>query len=203
MQQGEEKMKKKLSLMTAICLTFAALTGCGLVTVVPIGEESSFTGQTAFDSGAESSSDWGSVVEEITGSAQDLAEVLNGGGIEGDAQAVSGTGKIVEFNTDTPKYFLLVELDGYSGDVEIKIQAGGVYSGTSIRDAQTVKGFENFTNQTEWSQYAKSLNNEADTQVVAPLSLDGGAAGKTVTFVGAAAQSGGTVTVTPVSMTIE
>ena len=53
------------------------------------------------------------------------------------------------------------------------------------------------------SQYAKALNEQADTQVVAPLALDESAAGKTVTFVGAAVQSGDTVTITPVSMTIE
>ncbi len=196
-------MKKRISLIITAVLVSISLTGCGFVTVVPIGQESSFTGETEFDSGAESSNDWSKITEELTGAAQNLSDVLNGNGIEGDAQAVLGTAKIIEFNTDTPKYFLLVELDGYNGDSEIKIQAGGVYSGTAIRDAQTLKGFKDFTNQTEWSQYAKALNAEADTQIVAPLGLDESAAGKTVTFVGAAAESGGTVTITPVSLSIE
>lgn len=196
-------MKRRISLIITVVLMAISLTGCGLVTVIPIGQESSYTGETAFDSSAESSSDWSQIVEELTGAAQNLSDVLNGDGIQGEAQAVSGTAKVVEFNTDTPKYYLLIEPDGYSGDAEIKIQAGGVYSGTAIRDTQTLKVFQDFTNQTEWSQYAKSLNSEADTQVVAPLALDESAAGKTVTFVGAAAESGGTVTITPVSLSIE
>ncbi|MCC8065960.1 MAG: DUF2291 domain-containing protein, partial [Clostridiales bacterium] len=107
------------------------------------------------------------------------------------------------FNTDTPKYYLLITIDGYDGDEEIKIQAGGVYSGTTVRDVQTIKEFADFTNQTEWSQYAKSLNSEVDAQVVEPLALDESAAGKTVTFTGAASASGDTITITPVAMTIE
>lgn len=193
-------MKKKISLIMVIVLAAASLAGCGLVKVVPIGQESQYTGVEAFDSGAESSGDWADIVEEIAGAALDLSGILSGDGIGSDTLAVSGSGKIVEFNTETPKYYLLVELDGGN---EIKIQAGGVYSGTAIRDIQSLKTFESFTNQTEWSAYAKALNEEADTQVVAPLGLDESAAGKTVTFTGAATESGGTVTVTPVSMTIE
>ena len=186
-----------------MALSVVCLTGCGIVTVVPIGEEASFTGEEVFDSGAESSGDWTAVVEEITGAAKDLAEVMNGDGIGSGSVAVSGTASIVEFNTETPKYYLLITPDGYSGSEEFRIQAGGVYSGTAVRDAQTVKVFEDFTNQTEWSQYAKALNEQVDAQVVAPLALDGSAAGKTVTFVGAAVQSGDTVTITPVSLTVE
>ena len=196
-------MKRKLSLIAVMALSVVCLTGCGIVTVVPIGEEASFTGEEVFDSGAESSGDWTAVVEEITGAAKDLAEVMNGDGIGSGSVAVSGTASIVEFNTETPKYYLLITPDGYSGSEEFRIQAGGVYSGTAVRDAQTVKVFEDFTNQTEWSQYAKALNEQVDAQVVAPLALDGSAAGKTVTFVGAAVQSGDTVTITPVSLTVE
>ena len=196
-------MKKKLSLIAVMALSVVCLTGCGIVTVVPIGEEASFTGEEVFDSGAESSGDWTAVVEEITGAAKDLAEVMNGDGIGSGSVAVSGTASIVEFNTETPKYYLLITPDGYSGSEEFRIQACGVYSGTAVRDAQTVKVFEDFTNQTEWSQYAKALNEQVDAQVVAPLALDGSAAGKTVTFVGAAVQSGDTVTITPVSLTVE
>lgn len=195
-------MKKGLVLIVTAALTMGTLTGCGIVKVVPIGEEAAFSGKEVFDSAAESSSDWAQVTEEITGAAADITEVLNGEGV-GSGKAVSGKAQIVEFNTDTPKYFLLVTPEGYTGDVQVKIQAGGVYSGTAVRDLQTLKGFEDFTNQTEWSQYGKALNKEVDAQVVAPLALDESAAGKTVTFVGAAVENNGTVTITPVSMTIE
>lgn len=196
-------MKKRISVIAIAALLAVSCTGCGIVKVVPIGEEGSYTGKETFDSAAQSSDDWTQVAEDIEGQAQELTEVLSGDGIGSDTVAVKGTAKIEEFNTDTPKYYLLVQLDGYDGDQEIRIQAGGVYSGTAIRDLQTIKGFENFTNQTEWSQYAKSLNKEADAQVVEPLALDESAAGKTITFTGAATASGDVVTITPVSLTIE
>lgn len=195
-------MKKRVFFMAMAAIMAVSFTGCGIVKVVPIGEEAAYSGEEVFDSAAESSSDWEQVVSEVTDGAADLAEVLNGDGV-GTAAAVSGTAKIVEFNTDTPKYYLLIEPEGYTGDAEIRIQAGGVYSGTALRDVQTVKNFESFTNQTEWSQYGKALNSEVDTQVVAPLALDDSVAGKTVTFVGAATESAGAVSITPVSLTIE
>ncbi|HIY01992.1 MAG TPA: DUF2291 domain-containing protein [Candidatus Blautia faecipullorum] len=195
-------MKKRVFFMAMAAVMAVSVTGCGIVKVVPIGEEAAYSGEEVFDSAAESSSDWEQVAAEITDGAADLAEVLDGDGV-GTAAAVSGTAKIVEFNTDTPKYYLLIEPEGYTGDAEIRIQAGGVYSGTALRDVQTVKNFESFTNQTEWSQYGKALNSEVDTQVVAPLALDDSVAGKTVTFAGAATESADTVTITPVSLTIE
>jgi len=72
-----------------------------------------------------------------------------------------------------------------------------------VRDAQTVKGFADFTNQTEWSQYAKALNSQLDELVVAPLAIDESIQGKTVQIVGAASASGKEVTITPVAITIE
>lgn len=192
-------MKKKLILIITAVMMAVSVTACGIVTVVPIGQESSFTGQQAFDSSAESSNDWTAVADELKAGATDAAQAISAG--VGSGTAVTGTAKILEFNTETPKYYLLVELDGYDG--EVQIQAGGVYSGTALRDTQTLKAFENFTNQTEWSQYAKALNKEADTQVVAPLGIDESVAGKTVTFTGAAAESAGKIVITPVEMTIE
>lgn len=193
-------MKKRMSLIASALLLAVCLTGCSIVKVVPIGEEAQYTGEKVFDSAEESSNDWDSVVSDIKGKAQDFAELMKGDGVGSDVVAVSGSAKVIEFNTETPKHFLLIEDE--SG-AEVKIQAGGVYSGTTVRDAQSIKGFEDFTNQTEWSQYAKSLNKEVDARIVAPLGLDESAAGKTVTFVGAAVEANGTVTITPVELTIE
>ena len=94
-----------------------------------------------------------------------------------------------------------VRLTGFDGTV--KVQIGSIYSGTDVRDIQSVKNFESFTNQTEWSQYAKALNTELDTQVVSVLGIDDSVVGKTVTLTGAAAKSGDEITLTPVSLTIE
>ena len=188
----------------AVLAAFAAVTftGCGIVTVVPIGEEGSYTGKVEFDSAAESESDWTSVVSDISKNAQDLSELLNGDGVK-ETTAVKGTGKIKEYNTDTPKHYLVVELDGYTGTTEVQVRTDGPNSSTAIRDLQTLKTFESFTNQTEWSSYGKDLNKQALAQVIDPLGIDDSVVGKTVTFTGGAEAGADAVTITAVELTIE
>ena len=55
-------MKKKLVLIITACMVAVSVSACGIVTVVPIGQEGSFTGQEEFDSSAQSSRDRKSVV---------------------------------------------------------------------------------------------------------------------------------------------
>ncbi len=193
-------MKKRIVLIMAAVLASVSMTGC--VKIIDKGTEGQYTGEVAFDAAADSSSDWAQVTQEITDNAKDLAELLGGDGLSG-VTAVSGTFKVAEFESKAngKKNALILDVDGYDGTV--KLQIGSIYSGTDVRDIQTLKTFESFTNQTEWSQYAKALNAEVDAQVVAPLALDDSAAGKQVTFVGAASASGDEVTITPVSLSIE
>lgn len=195
-------MKSRRILAILAACTAVTLTGCGVVTVVPIGEEASYTGKKEFDSAAESEGDWSSVVADISEKAQDLGELLNGDGIT-ETTAVKGTGKIKEYNTDTPKHYLVVELEGYSGPVEVQVRTDGPNSSTAIRDLQSLKTFESFTNQTEWSSYGKELNKQALAQVIDPLGIDNSVAGKTVTFTGGAEAGKDAVSVTAVELTIE
>ena len=195
-------MKNKISLIALATLLTVTFTGCGIVKVVPIGEENQYSGKKTFDSAAESGSDWESVVSEITGAAQEVADVLAEGNVT-EATAVKGTGKITEYNTDTPKHYIIVEVEGYTGDIEIQVRADGPNSSTAVRDLQHLKEFESFTNQTEWSAYGKALNKEAVAQVIEPLAIDENAEGKTVTFSGAGEANGEALSITPVEMTIE
>ena len=89
-------MKSRRILAVLAACTAVTFTGCGVVTVVPIGEEASYTGKQEFDSAAESQGDWGAVVADISDKAQDLSELLNGDGIT-ETIAVKGTGKIKEY----------------------------------------------------------------------------------------------------------
>ena len=196
-------MKKRFAaaMATALALFTISMTGCGIVKVVKIGEEAALTGETVFDAGAESQGSWGAIVEEITGNAQEVSaadfDVTSG------AFPISATGKIISVDQESNKGNLTVELDGYSGDKTFKIQIGPVYSGTSVRDAQTQKIYSDFTNQGEWSEYALALNDLVNTNVVTPLALDSSAAGKTITLVGVySASATSTITITPVSMSI-
>lgn len=195
-------MKNKISLIALATLLTVTFTGCGIVKVVPIGEENQYSGKKTFDSAAESGSDWESVVSEITGAAQEIPDALTDGNVA-EATAVKGTGKITEYNTDTPKHYIIVEVEGYTGDIEIQVRADGPNSSTAVRDLQHLKEFESFTNQTEWSAYGKALNKEAVAQVIEPLAIDENAVGKTVTFAGAGEANGEAISITPVEMTIE
>ena len=195
-------MKSRRILTVLAACTAVTFTGCGVVTVVPIGEEASYTGKQEFDSAAESEGDWSSVVADISQKAQDLVELLNGDGIT-ETTAVKGTGKIKEYNTDTPKHYLVVELDGFTGTKEIRVRTDGPNSSTAIRDLQSLKNFESFTNQTEWSSYGKELNKQALAQVIDPLEIDESVVGKTVTFTGGAEAGADAVTITAVELTIE
>ena len=186
-------MKSRRILAVLAACTAVTFTGCGVVTVVPIGEEASYTGKQEFDSAAESQGDWGAVVADISDKAQDLSETT----------AVKGTGKIKEYNTDTPKHYLIVELDGYTGTTEVQVRTDGPNSSTAIRDLQSLKNFESFTNQTEWSSYGKELNKQALAQVIDPLGIDENVVGKTVTFTGGAEAGTDAVSVTAVELTIE
>ena len=195
-------MKSRRILAVLAACTAVTFTDCGVVTVVPIGEEASYTGKQEFDSAAESEGDWSSVVADISQKAQDLVELLNGDGIT-ETTAVKGTGKIKEYNTDTPKHYLVVELDGFTGTKEIRVRTDGPNSSTAIRDLQSLKNFESFTNQTEWSSYGKELNKQALAQVIDPLEIDESVVGKTVTFTGGAEAGADAVTITAVELTIE
>ena len=191
-------MKRKLLLMLAGIMTALCVTGC--VKIIDKGTEGKYTGETEFDAASNSGGDWEKVVAEITENAVDLSE--KAGEID-KACAVSASGKVKEYESKAngKKNALILEVDGC--DDTVKVQIGSIYSGTDVRDIQTIKNFESFTNQTEWSQYAKALNSQVDAQVVAPLSIDDSVVGKTVTLVGAASASGGEITITPVTMTIE
>jgi len=175
-----------------------ALTGCK---IIPKGTEAEYTGIVQFDASAEAAGDWAKVAEEISGKAEDLASVMSAGPASGITYSVSFTGTVTEYNTDSPKGYLVVSVDGVSTPVQI--QVGKIYSGTTVRDSQTVKAYESFTNQTEWSEYAKTINNEVQTNVVDPLGDLSALNGKTVQVVGCFAASGEKVVVTPVAITVQ
>ncbi len=185
--------------LAVVLVVFLALSA----KVIDKGTEGQYTGEVAFDANASSSGDWESIVSEITAAAQDISAVDIAA--MGDGKAVSLKGTVSEYVTKAggKKNSIVIVPEGYEGDATFSVQLGSIYSGTSVRDIQTVKAFADFTNQTEWSQYAKALNAQLDELVVAPLNIDESIKGKTVTIVGAATASGKEVTITPIAITVE
>ena len=195
-------MKKQKIIWIAVAVVLVVFLALS-AKVIDKGTEGQYTGVVEFDASASSGDDWSQIVAEITGNAQDIASVDLAA--LGDGKAVRLKGAVSEFisKANGKKNSIVVVPEGYSGDAVFTVQLGSIYSGTAVRDAQTVKAFADFTNQTEWSAYAKALNSELDANVVAPLAIDESVKGKTVEIVGAATASGNEVTITPVAMTIE
>ena len=108
-----------------------------------------------------------------------------------------------ESKANGKKNSIIIQPEGYEGEYTFTVQLGSVYSGTVLRDLQTVKAFGSFTNQTEWSQYGKAINEQMHENVVAPLAIDESIQGKTISLTGGATASGKDVTITPVSLTVE
>ena len=171
--------------------------------VIDKGTEGQYTGVVAFDAGASSQSDWEKISSQITGSAQEI-NALNLSDL-GAGKAIKFRGVVSEFSSKAggKRKTITVTPENYSGNMQFVIQLGSIYTGTSVRDVQTVKGFGDFTNQTEWSQYAKALNSQLDKEVVTPLNIDENIKGKTITITGAATSSGNQVNITPVAIAVE
>lgn len=193
--------KKRIALLLIFALLAAALTGCGIVKIIPAGTESDYTGVKVFDASAVAAGDWTVIQEEIIGKAVPLSELVSAGLTTGTTYCASFAATVTEYNTDSPKGYLLVMADGVYSDIQV--QVGSVFSGTTVRDAQTNKIYEDFTNQTEWSAYAKTINTEVQINVIDPLGNLSSLVGKSVQVVGCLAQSGDTIVVTPVSLIVQ
>ena len=195
-------MKKKgiiWIVLAVVLVVFLALN----MKVIDKGTEGQYTGEVAFDASASSSGDWDAILGEITGAAQELSAVDLSA--LGDGKAVNLKATVTEFvsKANGKKNSIIIQPEGYEGEYTFTVQLGSVYSGTVLRDLQTVKAFGSFTNQTEWSQYGKAINEQMHENVVAPLAIDESIQGKTISLIGGATASGKEITITPVSLTVE
>lgn len=196
-------MKKKIYIPAIIIIIALVVFLSMSCKVIDKGTESLYTNVVEFDASADSADDWSLVSAEITEKAKDISELDLSKLGAGTPVAINGTVTDYVSKANGKKNSLVVTPEGYAGDAIISVQIGSIYSGTAVRDAQTLKAFGDFTNQTEWSQYAKALNSELDEKVVLPLSLDETAKGKQIELTGVATASGNEVTVTPIAMAIK
>ncbi|MGN0970640.1 MAG: DUF2291 family protein [Aristaeellaceae bacterium] len=197
-------MKKNLKIIVwiAVAVVLVVFLACSMK-VIDKGTEDQYTGVVAFDASASSSGDWDAILAEITAKAEDIKDVDLSG--LGAGKAVRVQGSVSEFvsKASGKKNSITVIPEGYTGSYTFTVQLGSVYSGTVLRDIQTIKAFGSFTNQTEWSQYGKAINSQMHEAVVAPLAIDESIQGKTVTIIGGATATGNEVTITPVALTID
>ena len=191
------------AVILVMAMMLGALTSCGIVKIIPKGTEADYTGVVEFDASAEAAGDWAQVVAEVTENAVPLAEAAEGLS-SSDAKAVTFTATLTAYSekANGQKCSFTASVDGVSD--EVTIQAGSVYTGTAVRDCQSLKSFGSFTNQNEWSEYAKTLNAEVQSNVIEPLGDLSALEGKTVEIVGCVALgTTGGLNVVPVSVTVQ
>ena len=195
-------MTKKKILLIAVAVVLVVFLAMS-AKVIDVGTEGQYTGVVAFDAKASSGGDWEKIVAEISGKAvgADTVEIADFG--KGRAVTLRGTVSDYSSKANGKKNTLTVVPEGYTGDRTFTVQVGSIYTGTTVRDVQSVKTFGDFTNQTEWSQYAKALNSQLHENVVVPLAIDANIKGRKINLTGAAAASGTEVTITPVAIVIE
>lgn len=196
--------------VSASLVASLALVGC---TVVPIGQEGRYTGESTFDAARDVDTLWSRNVQtEIGGNAQDLNGLLSASSLVSDetvdqfkgknlstsssaagnavVYAVKGTGvvtNVVAKAADTgasSKGYITIALEGYDGATEVDINVGPVISDTSLRDYLSSINLNDYKDTTEWSQVSKTLNDKAQSEVIDPADI-ATIKGKKITFVGA------------------
>ncbi|WP_437757428.1 DUF2291 family protein [Sorangium sp. So ce1389] len=149
--------------------------------------------------------DMGQVLDAVR---RDLDEAGKKYGRRADAEGspwsftVRGRGKVLSVNTESRAGTLVVSVDAPFGPQDVTLQLGTVVKGTALRDSLPFFSFGDVTNQIEFAQVSRALNDRA----VSGLKPDLAAVGKpgtTVEFVGAMNVSGadGGWLVTPISLT--
>jgi len=115
--------------------------------------------------------------------------------------AVKGKGKVVSLHTESRAGTMLIAVDGPSGTVEVTLQMGPVVRGTAIRDNLPFVSFGDVTNQIQFAQVSRALNDRAVAGIHPALDALG-APGTQVEFSGAMNVSGAedTVLITPITL---
>ena len=191
-------MKKRISLVLMICLVMVfSLTGC--VKVVQIGHEDEVTGNKAFNAAESVEAIWKSqAVPELKEKAVELPKLLTeangtlksvagkyGKYSMGDSGelgfVVKGTGQVTEVNTEKKAGYMVVQLDGYSGPMIVKLQIGSVFKGAALRDSLSFIKYEDYTNQVDWAKISQSIHDVVAKDVIAPANVTE-LKGKTIEF---------------------
>ena len=213
-------MRKQTIFAILLCLIVTlAMSGC--VKVVEIGKEDELTGNKKFDAAENVEGIWASqAVPELKEKAIDLAKLLNESnngdfktvekyghysmGTSGELSfVVKGEGVVTEVNQEKKAGYMTVKLNGYDGQINVKLQIGTVYKGSAVRDNLSFIKYEDYTNQVDWAKISQSIHEVIDRDVVKTLDL-GAITGKTISFVGAFSVDKKTeILVTPIEIVVK
>lgn len=226
MSAGRQTNASSAAAALVACTTLLLASGCTVVRDDPQGgsgggeaSETSWRTQRGFDPEGWTNQVWSSkVLPHFQKDAVDMGRVLEvlkrdpdeAGkqfGRRADTEGspwnftVRGRGKVLSVNTESRAGTLVVSVDAPSGPQEVTLQLGPVVRGTAVRDSLPFFSFGDVTNQIEFAQVSRALNDHAVKGLQADLPAvekKGGA----VEFVGAmnVPSADGSWLVTPVSL---
>jgi len=203
-------MKRKIKsilLIYIILFTTILLAGCQLVTVVPLNTENEsqfYYEDTSFDPTAYVEEKWGEIAAYAKENAHPITEIIalytsdkaacgeQYGHRNSDKDAwnyiVSGSGKVLNVNTESKNGLLELDLEPYDGNVDAYVQVGPVVKDTAIRNSMPFISFQDFKNQLTFGDVSKAINQYSADNISSGLTLDS-LQGKTVTLLGVFAES--------------
>lgn len=214
-KERKHTMKKKILTLAALLSVIAMSAGC--VKIIDKGTEGQYTGKTVFSAEDTAEQLWEDITANITENAVELNTLLTEAdgkftsvaetyGVNGKANyPVHGTGVVELVDTSKSAGYLVVKLDGYEGEEEVRIQVGPTFKNKDmLGDSQTVTGFGDYTNQTEWGQVKDALIEKVTTEVIEPIDVNS-LEGNTVEFTGAFGASVGSsdILIIPVELNVK
>ena len=188
MTAGMHTLRKKLVpvLITTMCTILLPLSGCK---IVPNDQRTAADGSSAnrtvaeFDGAGYVESVWDSkLVPHFDKNANELSVVIDAvhkeldeagkmyghrADVEGSpwSFAVKSSAKVISLNTESRAGTLVVEIETSGGSKEVVLQIGPVFRGTAIRDSLPFFSFGKVTNQIEFAQVGRALNDRALKQI--------------------------------------
>lgn len=208
-------MKKRILVLVTLLSVAVMSTGC--VKIIDKGTEGQYTGKTVFSAEDTAEQLWEDVVSDLESNAVELSTLLTeaNGKLTSVAEKygtnakanypVKGTGVVETVDASKSAGYMVVKIDGYNGTEEVRVQVGPTFKNKdALGDTQTVTGFADYTNQTEWGQVKDSLIAKVTSEVIEPVDVNS-LQGKTIEFVGAFSASTGStdILIIPVSLNVK
>jgi predicted lipoprotein len=146
-----------------------------------------------FDAATYVEENWsGSILPALRNGAVDIGTILeNLRGLEEERLAelasavriVEGRGRVMSLDDASRARLLRVDAPPYDGNEDYALQIGPVIRGTALRDAVPSISFNQFVNQLEYANVARSLNERLVDSVLNDLDPEA-LVGSEITFVG-------------------
>jgi predicted lipoprotein len=170
------------------------LSGCEIRPLDPSTGRAIIEDQSEkFDAATFVEENWsGSILPALRSGAVDIVTILeNLRGLEEERLAelssavriVEGRGRVLSLDDASRARLLRIDAPPYDGNEDYALQIGPVIRGTALRDAVPSISFNQFVNQLEYANVARSLNERLVDSILNDLDPEG-LVGSEVTFVG-------------------